>query len=457
MAFPAATSTVSTLAALTALLATWDADWSGTASSLGISTGASRYVDLDDGSYGQLDLADLVFPEMVYVRGATKTTPSARVTGLEISDCTNITIQFFKTDRTGTGHGGQTIYFRDTTTFCGAEYCYFLGDPEATATTGGYGVRMESACSDCFLRECVFESWRVGVYNNFADRFEITKCLFRRMAGDDMKLAGQVDAVIDRNWFSRVKVKYASGDHVDNVQHQQGTGANGVDLIGNVIMKGDASVGKSVQGLFFDDGPMYDVIFTNNIVMTNTGGVKMGSDVTSGSGNNSTKNTCLYPADDSQSNIFTCGSSVRFGTSSLNVVTAPDGGDGGAGTGGITIEVGPNKDNRDYSDYPTYFTGDVDNDSAFGDLVPKTGSGMHWNDADYAGAAERFEEVVVDGVHPGNSDNATLASLWQSDYNADDAITSDASGGGGDGPTGFVALSGGLPMLSAGGLPMLTG
>ena len=422
--FPAADVTVSSLAAMNSQLATWD----------GQTLTEDKYLDIQAGSYGKIDLAGYDFsPQRVYIRGASKTTQNVTITGVEFDDCKNITVQFFKTDRTGAGPGGYIVYFNNLSSRCEVEYCDIQGDSTATpsvADKSKYCIRETNACSFNAVRHCLIRHHVVGLYTQ-GDNLAFEFNQFHGINSDDVKFGDGFGLTFNRNWFSANKGPNLTGinDHIDWLQGLGNAGHTDLTCVGNVGIKGPLTTGaisgKALQGLFVDDGQMTRVSMTQNIMVTNNGGVKFGSDVAAagGSSNIVSRNTCIFPADDT-TNGYTCTANVAFGTGDYNLTVIATGGSI-LGANSYGIEVGTSTANADYSEYVDWLTGGVVNNGAtIGEIVPVVGSGAHWNDTDPVGAAERFREIVVDGLHPGNSPNATLAAVWQSTYNSDGAITS---------------------------------
>jgi hypothetical protein len=56
--------------------------------------------------------------------------------------------------------------------------------------------------------------------------------------------------------------------------------------------------------------------------------------------------------------------------------------------------------------------------------MPVAGTPAHWDHPDPKGAFARMRDIVVNGIHPGNSPNPALAAHWRATWNWDGFVTS---------------------------------
>lgn len=427
MTQPAADATVSSISALQSQLATWES--AGPTS--------SKIVDLEDGNYGSVSLLNYAFTNTVTVRSQDYDNLGARFTYLDVSGCENLKIQFIDINRSGGGGlgAGSNLVKVENADTVGFEYCNI--QPDETADTGdgtnvnvvSYGVRIYSTSPNCYINHCVIQQGCAkGVYV-LGDNFTATGVVFNEISGDEFHFSSSDGASVIDCWGSRQK-NPASGEHCDFVQTATFPNTN-FTMRGCVVMKANTSDLKTHTGLLASHGFTGGLI-EQNIICTNTiNGLSVDADVGGTTDNNIARyNTCLYVTDDLQpttlNGTFTCRVLIE-GTNvdaHHNVMALADGETAG-GTGSIGIEVGATKETRDYTDQEIYYGGPIISSPAtpFAGIAPKDGQATHWDAGSPTGAATRFKEILVDGLHPGNQPGP-VAAFWRALYDPENEIGS---------------------------------
>lgn len=425
MAEPAADATVANATALYSQLATWETE----------GPTATKIVDLEDGSYGSLSLANYDMDFTVTIRSQNYDTLGAKFTSIDFDTSRNLKVQFMETNISGVAGNCVSMNAGNT---CGLEYCKVGADKTADAgfgtnvKVGNYGIHFSNNSQNCYVRDCYIDGgWTKGIaIISGDDGWEVSGCVFNDISTDDIIVSSATTGLISRNWFSRTRYP-ESGDHCDMCQLAGPQTHSDITIYGNVGMKAHLAVTTVVQPNLVR-GTSTDITIQQNIYASNwSGGIKLSHD-------NSTDfltdavcdhNTSLRVTDDNTSTQYTASISAEGGThTSSNNVSAVNTGSSTLGTGSISIDVGNSYANRDYTDQETYYHGPITNSPSFGfyDMRPKDGQDTHWDATTPKGAAVRFKEVLVDGVHPGNSKGPVVAA-WQAQYDPGNQISASAT------------------------------
>lgn len=458
MTQPAADATVSSIANLESQLATWAA--AGPTS--------PKIVDMADGSYGVMSLSGYTFSSTVTIRSQDYDSQGANFTQIVLTSCTNINLQFLNVQVSGYS-GDSTIKILGCTN-CGIEYSNVAADYNYTTSYGQnvnvayYGINLGYGAGStyCYAKHCAIQNgFRKGIILG-GTYHTVEGCVMHRISGDDFYVAGADHCTILNNWGARQKYGRYDGpgdpdnEHCDFIQVQAGQ-TDYLYARGNITMLADYGDPLTYQGVLVDRTMTYST-FTQNIIINDAvQGIWIYSSGDTGFHHNTIQyNTMLFVTDRASWPFYFNYVINEAGTGNVtdhNVNTCPNGGSA-IGTGSIGIEVGTSTSNRDYSDQEIYYGGPITQSPAidFIDIAPVEGQATHWDHASPTGAATRFKEVLVDGLHPGNQPGP-VAAVWRTQYDPSSRI-------GGtpppvEGGTGRPFVLGGGILLGANGLPII--
>lgn len=406
-------ATVSTRTSLLSTLASWESDWNGTATSLGISASASRSLGCNDGTYTAMTL-DYVFPQRVTISSAQ--TKHGAVFGATTLSGTNIYLDKIKVS--AYTYGAVKLYG----SYCGLTKCQILGKTNATLGDTiklGYGIMATNGVNNCLIEECYIDGFNFGAINYNNTNVTYRKCFVRSFGSMALQTSGSVTNIT----LDRI---YSSGHFYPNVDpgadihgdFMQLRGGNGITVSKCVYRKGTAT-GKITRGIPLGDGGLdcYNVTVDNCLLVGNQIQGTGSAEADPGDIRTNiviTNNTMLFPEDDPQNNgsptsQFICkivNSAAGAGSStSGNAQTVANG--TGADSGGIVFEVGADSTVADYSAYDTHYNSRPVLSSSLSDLIPKNTSAMYPG----TGTAGCYELIsdILGGDYPANWDSTVAA------------------------------------------------
>lgn len=430
MTYPVSTTadtTVSSAAALTALLDSWEANWAGTVPS-GKSSSDERMIGVDTSVSTTVDLQNYTFPQRVWIRGVGTFTDkgcSVEHTGQWVLDgSTNLRLYLMSFRK------GEAVHM-DNSTGCGVVRCMFKGmvwptDPTTTPLNGkGYGLDIGEAAgnttTDFDVINCSFAFYETGIYIHQGNISGLTMRgnIIDWIAHDSLKCsAASTGFTFENNWGARnisaTVTPPSTGFHEDFFQKQGGSWTNAT-LKGNVVLRDNArwhvdSAG-SYQGFFSDGGiTLTNVLVTQNVMAVDNTAVKLNNATLSGT-------TATY------NGMLWAGVSDNYAGSDIagdyNFVEVKSG-TGGAGANGIAIDIGTNFTSPDRSVMDTYFEyGAPVQGDPIGQWLPKSGKATHWSFGGVkVGPYSRLQELFVTGGNkvPGNV-GWPVAYMWEQSFN----------------------------------------
>jgi hypothetical protein len=373
----------------------------------------------------------------VHVRSADRSALGARFTRIKVSNCTGLYLEFLTQSHTAFHSAGSgAVEFADCTD-CSFGYGQNIGPAELVADRKCFGALFER-CTDCSYRHNLNLHWPVGITTQGSTRFRLEDNVFDYMKGDDTKVGGGTDIYFTRNWSSLTKQLWTPGDHTDFTQDQTDPNntSNGTALRSGYYIDGHIIYQKTVndrsfQGLFMGgNGVRENFRFSDCILVCNNGAVKFKYSTLIGSPSNSvTYCTALYPAPSSPNSLpWDAYLDSMGGSVANNIVAARSSGGPERGPGTLHIDLGATEASAVYARQQAYFVGPIQkaasSRSPIHELMPVAGTPAHWDHPDPKGAFARMRDIVVNGIHPGNSPNPALAAHWRATWNWDGFVTS---------------------------------
>ena len=409
-----------------------------------ISSGSSAewIIDLPNGNYGPLLLADKILPGKTIIRSQNQAL-GAKFATIELARCKNIYFQLVDTDYTARGsYADHNVAFLSSS-YCGIEYSRIYAGPiiVASGAPNGLGwvyntrwnVRVDNTYTTPSDHIRIHMNLITGVcekaiYFNGSFDGEISDNVFENCGGDQMYASWGGRNQILRNWGARATYpKYSGGgDPYDHSDFWQSYSASVPmfenKLIGNVFMV--ANNGFAVlprQGIFGSKTLARDWLYRDNIIcnnsyhgitITGTGGATDISNMTA------LNNTVLRCIDMPQPDQHTVQISLQGGSGLQFNVQCGYAGNTSMGSNGLNIPM----TNTDHTASLAYYTAPY-MASSFYDLRPVTGKVTHWaySAGTPVGAHQRFYDVIVGGAYPKIGPAATAWKTW---YDPKKQITS---------------------------------
>lgn len=434
-----ADSTVSTAAALTSLLASWESNWAGTVPA-GKTTADKRCIQLTAPLAASLTLNDYDYPQLVTIRSVGpyadgtawpwKPTSGSDIDGtLTVTNCTNVRIWGMISKRLAWTSNTDCIYERsfymETVTLntpptvagpiVTGTRCHFLNSGGAYFKDQVLG---HGACTDFD-----FDGVVLDFVGNDAFKGVLT--------GTALRMGAR------RMWWGR-NMYLAVGAHGDPYQTHSGT-LTDCTFYGNALLPGENPNAITLNGAFFTSNTAVfnNLMHEQNIYATDG---QWACQLVSGSGCTTRYNSAIYANQGAVGTAqygLTPIISGAWATNEKNiVVTKSAGTNSGEGTGGREIVIGSVQSGNipNYTTYLATYTAVPTKTGDISALKPLVGTDAHWGHASPIGAYERSREIWVDKNVPGQvgwplagywhkhwDPSNTVGTTWTGSYSADGA------------------------------------
>ena len=417
--------TVSTAAALESTMSSWASDWAGSAGTLGIAIFDERIIAIDTSISSNVDMTSLVFPEMVWIVSAASP--------FSDEECSfKIPGELDATGSTKIGFGmlhciGVRRLVVNGTTDCVISRCFLQGMTSATPSsmaisTRNYIIQLTGS----LVTDLTIEDNRIGwaqypiLVQAANDGLVIRRNCYDWIKSDNHQFGSSGDnLVIQNNWAASNQTDDTSTSaHEDFLQFR--------GPYDNVLVEGN--VGLLDQNRWYAGASgVWQVCFignstsvTNSLYRQNMFGSNTAI-VVHGPGTTNTGSVTEYNMGVQVKARTTDGDlAARFTGATLNRNwTMNDGGsDNGAGTDGVTYDVGDYSTPDHTLTDPEFIRSTPVEGSPISEWEPSASATWHWDTVSPVGPYSRAEEIFSTGGYlvPGNV-GWPVAAVWEREYN----------------------------------------